>query len=373
MKKFYSGILTLLILGVVFVPSANAETNTTTTTTSTASIDAMLAQIKVLMAKVVELQKQLGTIKGEVRAVLKDGLAEGMSSDDIRKVQELLATDSAIYPEGKVTGYYGRLTVEALKRFQTRHELEITGTMNEETKSLLEEYLHEGFGDRIPPGLLHAPGIMKKVELRFRDGCDNSGHGKNILCKKLKIKYEDDDKDENEDEDDDSNDDDEDEDEDEDDDSNDDGFDVEVEVEDDSTTVSFTVNNKDYNVEATSTDLDDVLDAVADKLDVDVDDLDEDLVDEIESELDDANDDADEDEAKDDADEAIEDAEDAIDDAQDAIDDATGSTTEAEALLDDAEDKLADAKTAFTAKKYADAEAFANKAEDLAEDAEDAV
>jgi len=364
MKKIYSGALTLLIMGVVFVPSVHAETNTTTTT-STASIDAMLAQIKVLMAKVAELQKQLGTIKGEVRAVLKDGLAEGMSSDDIRKVQELLATDSAIYPEGKVTGYYGKLTAEALKRFQTRHELEITGTMNEETKALLEEYLHEGFGDRIPPGLLHAPGIMKKVELRFRDGCDNSGHGKNILCKKLKIKYED------EDEDDDSNDDDEDEDED--DDSNDDEFDVEVEVEDGTTTVSFTFESKDYTVKATSTDLDDVLKAVADKLDVDVDDLDEDLADEIENELDDANDKADADEAKKDADDAIDDAEDAIDDAEDAIDGASGDTSDAEALLDDAKEKLADAKTAFTAKKYTEAEDLADDAEDLAKDAEDAL
>ncbi|MFZ2253559.1 MAG: peptidoglycan-binding domain-containing protein [Minisyncoccia bacterium] len=361
MKKIYSGALTLLIMGVVFVPSVHAETVTTSVTSAT-TIDAMLAQIKVLMAKVVELQKQLSTINGEVKAVLKSGLQEGMTDEDIKKVQELLASDTAIYPEGKVTGYFGPLTKDALKRFQARHGAEVTGVIDEETRDLLEEYLHEGFGDRIPQGLLHAPGIMKKVEDRFRIGCDNSGkgHAMGPLCKKLKAMHDD------EDENDDSNDD-------EDDDSNDDGFDVEIEIEDGTTTISFTFESKDYTVKATSTDLDDVLDAVADKLDVDVDDLDGDLADEIESELDDANDDADVDEAKKDAEDAIDDASDAIDDAQDAIDDATGSTTDAEAILDDAEDKLAEAKTAFAAKKYADAEAFAKKAEDLAEDAEDAL
>ncbi|HEU4677216.1 MAG TPA: hypothetical protein VFS75_00680, partial [Candidatus Paceibacterota bacterium] len=37
----------------------------------------------------------------------------------------------------------------------------------------------------IPPGLLRAPGIEKKVELRVREGCDNRGPGKSLLCEHL--------------------------------------------------------------------------------------------------------------------------------------------------------------------------------------------
>lgn len=187
MQKFiYTGVIALLIMGATgFAPSAQAETTTSTNT-------AMLEQIQALMAKLQELQKQLATIRGEISAVLKENITEGTDDADVKKIQEILATDSTIYPEGKVTGYFGPLTKEAIKRFQARHELEITGTIDEATHDLLEEYLSEATDGAIPPGLLRAPGIAKKIEMRFREGCDNSGKGKADFCRKLKIKYEDD-------------------------------------------------------------------------------------------------------------------------------------------------------------------------------------
>jgi peptidoglycan hydrolase-like protein with peptidoglycan-binding domain len=291
MKKYiYSGVLTFLFMGVVLVPSAQAETTT--------GVTSMLEQIKVLMAKVEELQKQLATIRGEIKEVIRTGVTEGMEGDDVEKIQELLATDSTIYPEGRVTGYFGPLTKEAIKRLQARHELEITGVIDDATHDLLESYLKERFGEQIPPGLLRAPGIAKKVEIRIKEGCDNSGHGKALFCQKLKIKYEDEDDDE------DDSDDDSDEEETE--------FEVEVEIEDGSatstnatsTTVTFTFEGKDYSVEVESTDVDDVLEAVADELDTTVGKLDRDLKNEIKKELtdelddedDDSDDDSDEDE-----------------------------------------------------------------------------
>ena len=160
--KFKIALLTIAFLGVVFVPKTHAETTTT-------SVAVQIEQIKVLMAKLEELQKQLATLKGEVRETLKSGLTEGTSDEDIKKVQELLATDSTIYPEGKVTGYFGPLTKEAIKRFQKRHELDESGVLDTDTKALLEEYLAERKNGHIPPGLLHAPEIMKKVEDRFKE------------------------------------------------------------------------------------------------------------------------------------------------------------------------------------------------------------
>lgn len=275
MKKYiYGGVVTLLLVGVVAIPSANAETTSNT---------AMLEQIKVLMAKLEDLQKQLAEIRGEVKSTLKAGLSEGMSDADVAKLQELLATDPTIYPEGKKTGYFGPLTRDAIKRFQARHELEVTGKIDEETHGLLEEYLHEGFGDNIPAGLLKAPGITKKVQDRFLLGCEKregSAHGMGPLCKKWKGEHEQDD----DDSDDDANDDADEENED---------FDVEVEIEDGDTTVTFTFEGDDYEVVVdNSTDLDDILDAVADKMNDgdDASDLDEDLADNIEDALDDAED-----------------------------------------------------------------------------------
>ncbi len=261
-KYIYGGVLSLLFMGVVLVPSAHAETT---------SGSAMLEQIKVLMAKLEELQKQLATLRGEVRDVIKDGLREGVTDEDIKKIQEILATDSVIYPEGKVTGFFGPLTKEAVKRFQTRHGLEVTGVIDAETRDLLEEYLSERHGGKIPPGLLRAPGIMKKVEDRFRLRCDKSGQGNGWgrLCKKLKDAHSDDeDGDDHEDDEDghghDEDEDDEDEDEDDEDEDEDDNFsDVEVTVGSGSTTVTFVFDGDDYELNVSSTDLDEILDAVA--------------------------------------------------------------------------------------------------------------
>lgn len=214
-KHIHSGLFAFLFMGVMLVPHAHAETATTTTTTATTSVTVMLEKIKTLMAQLEELQKQLATVRGEISDVLKSNITEGTTSDDVKKVQELLATDNQIYPGGQVTGYFGPRTKEAVKKFQERHGLPVTGVVDEETKSLLSEYLKEKQGDHIPVGLLQAPGIVKKMEDRFKVRCDNRGPGKGVgpLCERLKMHdddgHEDDEEHEhNEDEDDDHHDDD---------------------------------------------------------------------------------------------------------------------------------------------------------------------
>lgn len=352
MKKYiYTAMITLLLAGAVVVPSVQAATTPN---------DAMIEQIKALMAKVEELQKQLATIRGEVKSVLKEGLSEGMSDADISKLQELLATDPTIYPEGRKTGYFGPLTKEAVKRFQARHGLEITGKVEGETHDMLEEYLHEGFGDRIPEGLLKAPGISKKVEDRFKLGCDKregGGKGMGPLCKKWKMEHKDDNKNNGVDDEDEMDDEDE----------NDGEFDIEVEVEDGETTVEFTFDGEDYEITVDSTNLDDVLDAMADTINEgdDARDLDEDLADAIKVELEDEEDVT----VKSSADEAIQDAGDAIDDAHTEVDNANNK--KAKNKVGDAEDLLEDALVAFDDEDYEKAKDLAKKAENLANDAVD--
>ncbi len=361
MKKYiFSGVITLLLMGAVVVPHTHAETAVTTSVNVT-----MLEQIKALLAKVDALQKQLATIRGEIKGVIRDGLAEGSTTEDIKKVQELLATDSDIYPEGLTTGYFGPLTKEALKRFQKRHHLEVSGTIDSETHDLLEEYmkerLHDGFGDRIPPGLLKAPGIMKKVEDRYSLGCDkDNGGGKGMgpLCKKLKAQK---DSDEDEDEDGDGS-------------SSDDttDFDVEVVIKNGISTISFTSSSTEYTVVASSTRLSIILEAIAKKLDVRVIKLDSDLVKDVKEQLAKAIKNT-VDTSKTLAQTAIDDAEDAIEAALLAMDESDSDTTEAESLVSDAHDKLDEANTKFDNKSYTQAKTLAEKATSLAEDAQDAL
>lgn len=47
--------------------------------------------------------------------------------DDVSLVQRWLSQDTTIYPEGLVTGYFGPLTLSAVKKFQTKHGIATDG------------------------------------------------------------------------------------------------------------------------------------------------------------------------------------------------------------------------------------------------------
>ncbi len=281
MKKL-AGILCAIAFVVIaqgaFIPQVHAETTTATT---------MSDPLKALMTKIAELQAQLAALRGEVREVLKDGLKEGMTDEDVKKVQELLATDKEIYPAGKVTGFFGPMTKEALKRFQEKNGLEVTGEINAETKALLEEYRKEKKMHTAPEGFMRAPGIMQKM----RDGvckqapvaawgrlCQNHGPKPDV-----KDKDKDDDHDEDEDEDEDDED---------------------------------SEDSKDAKDA-----IDDAKDAIAD----------------VNTDIEAADSDVDTDTAE----ELLEDAEELLDDAEDAYDDE--DYADAEKFAEDAEDKADEA------------------------------
>jgi peptidoglycan hydrolase-like protein with peptidoglycan-binding domain len=52
----------------------------------------------------------------------------GSSGDDVTRLQQLLAQDPSIYPEGKVSGYFGSLTERAVERFQLKYGVVSSGT-----------------------------------------------------------------------------------------------------------------------------------------------------------------------------------------------------------------------------------------------------
>jgi PKD repeat protein len=55
-------------------------------------------------------------------------LKRGASGDDVMRLQQFLATDPAIYPEGNVSGYYGALTEAAVQRWQAKFKIVSSGT-----------------------------------------------------------------------------------------------------------------------------------------------------------------------------------------------------------------------------------------------------
>jgi len=54
-------------------------------------------------------------------AIFTKPLSLGMTSNDVRRLQTLLATKPEIYPEGLITGYFGSLTKKAVQSFQLKY------------------------------------------------------------------------------------------------------------------------------------------------------------------------------------------------------------------------------------------------------------
>jgi hypothetical protein len=106
-------------------------------------------------------------------AEVKAGLHEGSSGADVTAIQDALASDPTVYPSGKKTGFFGPLTVEAIKKFQAKNGLEVTGTINPETKAALDTLMAQRHSEgRFPMGLLIAPGQHRdEFEGRLRAQC----------------------------------------------------------------------------------------------------------------------------------------------------------------------------------------------------------
>jgi peptidoglycan hydrolase-like protein with peptidoglycan-binding domain len=74
-------------------------------------------------------------------------LKEGSTGDQVMILQALLALDPSIYPEGRISGYFGRLTAQAVKRFQRKHGIEQLGSVGPKTLKKLNELLREQDND----------------------------------------------------------------------------------------------------------------------------------------------------------------------------------------------------------------------------------
>ena len=72
---------------------------------------------------------------------LKQTVFPNMTGPSVILLQQILAQDKNIYPEKKITGYYGNTTRAAVEKFQEIHSIQKTGKIDEATKNKINKVL----------------------------------------------------------------------------------------------------------------------------------------------------------------------------------------------------------------------------------------
>jgi peptidoglycan hydrolase-like protein with peptidoglycan-binding domain len=126
-------LLTLIICLSLFGNTAQAQEPTR---------EELLAQLESLTQILAELQARVASTSTAVgESTFSNLMVEGSENDSVALLQRVLASDPNIYPEALVTGYFGDMTENALRRFQTLWNLEVTGTFTNETRFVLSAAL----------------------------------------------------------------------------------------------------------------------------------------------------------------------------------------------------------------------------------------
>ena len=95
-----------------------------------------------------EVQKTKNFVQQKVEKLpppykINSPLKYGSSGREVIILQSALSSDKNIYPEGIITGFFGKMTKNALITFQKKHGLEETGAM---TLRTIKKF-HEAFGE----------------------------------------------------------------------------------------------------------------------------------------------------------------------------------------------------------------------------------
>ena len=92
--------------------------------------------------------------------VVSSNLHLGDTGAEVSQLQSFLSKDKSIYPEGSVTGYFGPMTEDAVRRWQTANGIVATGTPST-----------TGFG-------VVGPQTLKDINHEMEMECENgSSHG----------------------------------------------------------------------------------------------------------------------------------------------------------------------------------------------------
>jgi peptidoglycan hydrolase-like protein with peptidoglycan-binding domain len=88
-------------------------------------------------------------------------LQVGKSGADVTSLQTFLAQDRTIYPQGKVTGYFGFLTKSAVANFQSRNNLTSDGISGARTNAVINIQMAGGIntGSDIDAPIISSIGV----------------------------------------------------------------------------------------------------------------------------------------------------------------------------------------------------------------------
>jgi len=113
-----------------------------------ATLNSLIAQLKVLIkaaiAKGITLSPALMAYVQEAPTITGKITRDwymGQSGDEVKIIQTLLAQDPAIYPEAKITGYFGSLTKAAVKKFQAKYGINTTGNVGPLTREKMNSLI----------------------------------------------------------------------------------------------------------------------------------------------------------------------------------------------------------------------------------------
>jgi peptidoglycan hydrolase-like protein with peptidoglycan-binding domain len=77
---------------------------------------------------------------------ISHNLSIGSKGADVTNLQQFLALNGAIYPQGLVTGYYGQLTAAAVTQFQVNYDLPQVGNVGPMTRAKINQVQASGNG-----------------------------------------------------------------------------------------------------------------------------------------------------------------------------------------------------------------------------------
>ncbi len=86
-------------------------------------VRAQTIDVQALLSKIQALQTQLSVLQGSSNFcdLPTRTMRRGSSGDEVSRLQQFLARDASVYPEGLVTGYFGTKTVLAVQRWQVKN------------------------------------------------------------------------------------------------------------------------------------------------------------------------------------------------------------------------------------------------------------
>ncbi len=90
------------------------------------------------LAQIIAIETEL-LRKWQKNGSLKNNLAYNAEGNDVALLQRMLSQNQAIYPEKRITGYYGKLTTNAVQNFQREYELAETGIVDTATRKKLND------------------------------------------------------------------------------------------------------------------------------------------------------------------------------------------------------------------------------------------